>query len=135
MFKFFKKKIVEEPPIDEIDELDDIEGKDEIEDDQDWRLMTTLECGVSLSNRGIVSDHGKLYYHLLESDKGQRKIELGCTLVLNDNEIFLASRRMPLYHETVYPWLKGRYSPDIPRYADVPYDDTVKALKGTSIKE
>lgn len=36
-----------------------------------------------------------------------------------------------LYHTRVYRWLAGRPDPGIPRYAQVPEEDTVNMLKGS----
>lgn len=75
------------------------------------------------------NETGTLYYHLFESNKKNRRMEVKCTLwsVINleDNAM-----RTTVYQETIYRWLKGRNDPEIPRYEDIPGEDVVNALRG-----
>lgn len=92
-----------------------------------WRLVKTISVDFKYER----SD-GRVYYHLFESNKGGRKVEINCTLTLPSFiKIEEESRKFKLYQEKIYRWEKGRYDPDIPRYDQVPEEDTANALKGT----
>lgn len=80
---------------------------------------------------GAVGD-GKLWIHLHESDKGNRKIETVCSFSEIPQEKldeFLRSR--DFYQTKIYRWLNGRYDPEIPRYSDISEEDTANALRGS----
>lgn len=93
----------------------------------DWRLVGTLSCDITFS-----TDAGKVYYHLYESRKGKRKINIASTLSLPPYmDINKEAKRFNLYQEKIYRWEQGRYDPEIPRYSQVPEEDTAIALKGS----
>lgn len=74
---------------------------------------------------------GSMYIHLFESDKGHRKIEVACSFVGVSPEIsHRYVKSTEYYQKTLLRWLNGRYDPEIPRYSDIPEEDTANALKG-----
>jgi hypothetical protein len=93
----------------------------------DWRLVKTISLDGSY---GVTK--GKIYYHLYESRKGHRKIKVATTLSIPSYmDIDKEAKKLALYHEKVYRWEMGRHDPDIPRYSQVPEEDTANALKGS----
>ena len=91
-----------------------------------WRLVKTIM--VHVGRGGVSGEKGKLYYHLHESDLGNRKVEYACTISGVDAES--GGRLLDVYQETIYRWEHGRADPEIPRYGDIPEEDTVNILKG-----
>lgn len=93
----------------------------------DWRLVKTISVDVKYERKD-----GLVYYHLFETKKGKRKVEISSTLNLPSFiKLEEEARRFKEYQERIYRWEKGRYDPDIPRYDQVPEEDTANALKGT----
>lgn len=93
---------------------------------EDWRLVKTI-------SRDVKHDRvsGKLYFHLFESDKGNRKVEIKTTLELPSYiNLTDSAKRFDVYQEKIYRWEHGRYDPDIPRYNQIPEEETANALKG-----
>lgn len=77
-------------------------------------------------------DSGKIYVHLYESNKGDRRIEW--TSSFNDMlqstlDNFVMSST--LYNERLVRWKAGRYDPGIPKFSQIGEEDTANALKGT----
>lgn len=75
---------------------------------------------------------GKIFIHLFESDKGNRRIKsLSSFSSLEQKTLddFVASQ--DIYQEKIMRWENGRYDPEIPRFSDIGEEDTVNALKGT----
>lgn len=94
---------------------------------EDWRLVKTItmKCRV-----GEEHPNEKVYYHLFESDRGNRRVEIKGTAnaVASSNwEIFKESN--DTYQETIYPWVNGRMNTDIPTYGDVPKQEMLDYLK------
>jgi hypothetical protein len=108
MFGWFKKKPQEEAP------------------KTDWRLVHTKSSDVQIRVSDGTRVSGVMYFYLFESDLGTRKWEGACT-VPNVDCVFLAGQ-MAYYHETVYPWLRGRYVPGILQYNEVEAADVQKKL-------
>lgn len=74
---------------------------------------------------------GKLYIHLFESDKGNRRIEAACTFTeVSQESVDIYLKTTSWYQEKIVRWLAGRYDPEFPRYADIPEEDTANALRG-----
>ena len=95
---------------------------------EDWRLVKTIEVAI---HRNLSEEEGKLYYHLFESNLGNRKVEYQCTLSFNDSSILEENaKRIDIYQEKIYRWEHGRYDPEIPRYNEIPEEETANALKG-----
>jgi len=101
---------------------------------KDWRLVKTLSVDVSysISKRGIQisSETGKTYFHLFESNLGDRKVDFQSTVKLDQGQLETDARGERLYQERIYPWLKGRVDPDIPRYSEIPIEETATMLRG-----
>ena len=80
-----------------------------------WAVVKTLEIR-DFAFGGIYA-----FYYLYESDKGNRKCEIKSSYSAKSHEVYL---------RVVYPWLEGRYDPEIPRYGDMPEEDLANALRG-----
>jgi hypothetical protein len=100
-----------------------------------WRLVQTFKYDNGIS-RGREGDpnykSGDMYYYLFESDAGDRKIKVRCTIQDVDQpklEEFAVST--DFYHEKLYRWLVGRGDPEIQRYDEVDQEETMHQLKGT----
>lgn len=90
-------------------------GKKEVDD---WKLVKTLKINSLMTSKK--SPNGVqcwTYFHLHESKFGKRKYEFTSTYPSNfDPDV---KKGLTEYHETVFPWVNGRYFPDIPRYQDM----------------
>ena len=94
----------------------------------EWRLARTIELSVK-----YMSMSGKIYFHCYESNKGARRVEISTTLrsfYYGDTPESVA-KVTEIYNSRIRRWLDGRYDPEIPRYSEIPADDTANALKGT----
>jgi hypothetical protein len=95
-----------------------------------WGLVKTIYLGVSRATSSETKVNGKLYYHLLECNLGNRKIEFASTFSELDKEAtVMAGKKFDIYQEKIFRWEHGRYDPEIPRYSEIPEEDTVNALK------
>jgi hypothetical protein len=93
----------------------------------DWRLVSTLSFDTKWDRNS-----GKVYFHLYESRKGKRKINIATTLSLPTYmDLEREAKRFNVYQERIYRWEMGRHDPGIPRYSQVPEEDTANALKGS----
>ena len=97
---------------------------------QKWVLVQTITMDAIQWKK---DPGGKVFIHLYESDKGNRKIESACTF--NDAELdqekidsFIKSQEV--YQVKIHRWLSGRYDPEIPRYSEINEEDTFNALRG-----
>jgi hypothetical protein len=97
---------------------------------ENWRLVKTITESV-VQTGGYTQKDGKVYYHLFESSKGRRKVEYQSTLKSSDLEA--DAKRIDTYQEKIYPWLNGRVDPDIPRYSQIPEEETAVMLRGKKI--
>lgn len=91
--------------------------------------MKTLSVEIVQSD-GHTKNDGKLYYHLFESDKGARKVEFAATVRADVNTLHNAATRFEIYQDRIYRWLNGRVDPDIPRYSEIPEEETASMLRG-----
>jgi hypothetical protein len=74
---------------------------------------------------------GKIYVHLFESNKGNRKIESACSFQeVSQEKIDDYVKSTDTYQTKLIRWLSGRYDPEIPRYSDISEEDTANALRG-----
>lgn len=90
---------------------------------EDWRLVKSYRLDVtSESNKGV------LYYHLFESNFGTRQLKYDCTI--QNVNLAVGHKMYSEYHETIYPWLQGRLNPEIPRYHEIPEEETAVMLRG-----
>lgn len=93
---------------------------------QDWRLVKTLDVPVKFDGKD-----GQIYYHLFESNKGTRKVNIQCSFVLPSYmDLKKEAKTTTLYQTKIYRWEMGRVDPDIPRYNQVPQEETANVLKG-----
>lgn len=94
----------------------------------DWRLVKTLSVDTSYEK-----SKGKIYFHLFESRKGYRKLDITTSLANLPHYIDIvdSAKKFEIYQEKIYRWEKGRHDPDIPRYTQVPEEDTMNTLKGS----
>lgn len=79
---------------------------------------------------GDMHKEGTLYYYLYENRYGKRSYEYKCTLDVRSQALYEYSMRNKQYTETIYPWLKGRNNPEIPKFSDIPENDTMNYLSG-----
>jgi hypothetical protein len=85
---------------------------------EQWKLVKSIKLEI-VRNK---TDEGKFFYHLHESDRGNRKVDYTCTFpVINSKRSSLHQLAITFddYHEQVYPWLQGRYVAVIPSFAEV----------------
>ncbi len=110
MFNFFKKKPVEI-----------------------WAHVKTIDQDVSLTNtfKSGKPDSGKIYIHLYESNLGNRKFDQASTFVdVTPEKVESFVKSSDIYHTKLVRWLAGRVDPDIPRYDQIPEEETANMLKG-----
>jgi hypothetical protein len=72
-----------------------------------------------------------VFVHFYESNKGNRKIDLGCSL--SDAEDQMLERYIKttqLYQVRLVRWLSGRLDPEIPTYNQIGEEDTANLLRG-----
>jgi hypothetical protein len=94
---------------------------------ENWRLVKTVtESNATYDNKTLV-----VYLHLFESDRGNRRVEAASTITVPDldNQI----KKLAIYQSIVFPWLHGRVNPEIPRYSEIPEEETVAMLRGKVI--
>jgi hypothetical protein len=93
-----------------------------------WRLVHTLSVQVSITAKiSRKEETGEVYFHLMESNFGNRKYSVGAsTSGLNRLEDDV--KHLRVFHDTVFPWLHGRYVTGIPSYNDVDALDVQKKL-------
>lgn len=89
----------------------------------DWRLVHTQVVGITYDRV-----ESKIFYYLSESRKGKRKMEYKSNYTFPHWDDVYA--RTNYYLDTIYPWMQGAYNKDILRYADIPQENLIKALKG-----
>lgn len=86
---------------------------------REWRLVKTHTVGIVRGDTKKDREEGKFYYHLYESNKGERRVEYGVTWEMSPERIRAMAVRWDDYHEVVVPWLGGRYVPGIPSFNDI----------------
>lgn len=73
----------------------------------------------------------KIFIHLYESSKGNRKISSACSLSeVSQYVVDKYVKSSDIYQTKIHRWVNGRYDPDIPRYSEIGQEDTANALKG-----
>lgn len=99
---------------------------------EQWRQVTTLTIGATVSGYSLkAATDAKVYVHLFESNEGNRKMSYGVTTTgLDPKKLEDFVKSTDLYHERIYRWLNGRVDPEIPRYEQIPEEETVNMLKG-----
>lgn len=98
-----------------------------------WALVKTYDYGGYNWAAGTAHEVKdlKIYVHYYESDKGNRKIDMGCSstdVPQNKLEEFVECTHT--YQTKTLRWLNGRYDPEIPRYSELGEEDTANALRG-----
>jgi hypothetical protein len=100
-----------------------------------WRLCVTLPypTGISVSDRYGKEEHGSMYFHLFESNKNNRKVQVRTGGISLNSQVKADefAKNSEFYQVKIYRWLVGRNDPDIPRFADIDAEETVHYLKGT----
>jgi hypothetical protein len=93
---------------------------------EDWRLVKSYSAEITYRQ----ADH-KLYYHLFESNRKNRKVDIQCTFTVPSYmDLKDESKKITLYQEKIYRWEMGRRDPDIPTYDQIPEEETANFLKG-----
>jgi|AntAceMinimDraft_5_1070358.scaffolds.fasta_scaffold215294_2 hypothetical protein len=97
-----------------------------------WILVKTFTEGLQSTNtRTGRATTGKIYFHLYESLKGNRRVEMTDTLNLGTKEsVVQYGESTDTYNDIIVRWLSGRRDPNIPTYAQIPEQDTADALRG-----
>lgn len=90
---------------------------------ENWILVKIISIDMLIDSR-----EETFYFRLFESNKGNRKVKFACTMSLNYIEY--VANQVPIYHEKICRWESGRLDPDIPRWDQIPEEDTVNVLKG-----
>lgn len=89
-----------------------------------WALVMTITHNIHINERP-----GTFYFHLYESNLGNRKVKFSSTVRDVSNLLYIANQ-LPMYHEKILRWEAGRVDPDIPRYDEIPVEETVNILSG-----
>lgn len=97
-----------------------------------WRLCKTIEHEypmhlIKVGGTGI----SPLFYHLFEAEDGERIIlaKINC-LKYSQSKLDNYAANTSFYNLVLFPWVCGRNSPDIPRYEDIPGEETMLYLTG-----
>lgn len=94
---------------------------------EDWRLVHTITTSADVGTSTY-----KFYFHLYESNKGNRKCVPLCTVPADQMRtgIDYLINQMSVFLGQIHRWVSGRYDPNIPTYNQVPEEDLVNALRG-----
>ena len=98
-----------------------------------WALVKTIVGAGLTYAAGTPNEmtNGKVYVHLYESSKGNRRIETACSFVgISQEKIDEYVKSTDTYQTKLIRWLSGRYDPEIPRYSETDVEDTANALRG-----
>lgn len=98
-----------------------------------WALVKTITGGKVIWAEGQPHEKkdGKVYVHLYESNKGNRKIESACSFPeVSQEKIDAYVESTDTYQTKLVRWLAGRYDPEIPKYSEISEEDTANALRG-----
>jgi len=99
-----------------------------------WALVRTITGGgITWCAEGPRERRkdGKIYVHLYESNKGNRKIESACSFVeVPQGKIDEYVKTTDTYQTKLVRWLAGRHDPETPRYSQIAEEDTANALRG-----
>lgn len=90
---------------------------------ENWLLVKSYDLTLKKST-------DKVWFHLFESNKSNRKATIEYNRFKYDDELEELAKNTDLYQETIYRWLKGRINPDIPTYNQVPEEEVIVKLKG-----
>lgn len=101
-----------------------------------WGLVHTLTlpsvwCLRDSFGTELKNEPCHIYYHLYESNLSNRRCEIKSTVTLSpESVVIVKSMNSKLYQGKIYRWLNGRHDPEIPRYNDIPEEDTFNSIKG-----
>lgn len=86
---------------------------------------------IIISDVACGDNAGRVFVHLLESNKGNRKIKYASTfphlLVEKISKYVITTE---IYNLKIERWLQGRYDPEIPSYSQIGEEDTANSLRG-----
>lgn len=101
--------------------------KDLFTRDKEILVKTIIEPGVIFKD-----NHGKVYFHLYESNKGKRRvvIDSSFTDIRHQGSFNESAKRFDTYQEKIVRWLAGRRDPEIPSYSEIGQEDVINQLKG-----
>jgi len=101
-----------------------------------WRMCISLKypCGIVVGAGSRKEQEGQLYYHLFESNLGNRRVQARASAEVSQAATDKFAKSTDFYHQKIYRWLAGRNDPDIPRFTEIDAAETMHYLKGT-IKE
>ena len=103
---------------------------------QSWKLVKILKDPDGIVYRPPEKEpvEGDIFYNLFESNKGNRRVKIGCTIVkLNKYGMEQFAESTTMYHTQIYRWLAGRNDPEIPSYNEIDEEETADYLRGSSI--
>lgn len=82
-------------------------------------------------NSEISTEEGTLHVHCLESNKGNRKVDMKCSISNLKSTAFTRwANSNDFYQKTIYRWLSGRKDPEIPTFSQIGEEDTANFLRG-----
>ncbi len=73
-----------------------------------WKMVKTIR---------VTQNYDPYFIHLFESETGKRRWEVTAPSKMFNIKPTVVG--LNLYHETIYPWLHGRYVKSIPLYSDI----------------
>ena len=92
-----------------------------------WALVKIIDVSITLNGGPKVET---FYFYLFESDKHTRRVDFACSASQSKSDLSYWANGLPTYHTKILRWQHGRADPDIPRYDQIPEEDTVNMLKG-----
>jgi hypothetical protein len=90
---------------------------------QRYSLVMSIPYPVTIGGKKCI-----IYYHLYESNIGNRSMECTCTNANIDARDYV--KCTTLYNEKIHRWLEGRYDPEIPAYSELSQEDVMNKLRG-----
>ena len=99
---------------------------------RDWRLVSTFKFEVNWVNTkgDSLGKKDTVFYYLKENGLGERKCVHEGTGDISGKYMGEKRETLPLYLESIRPWLAGRYDPDIPNYESIKAKEFKDALAG-----
>lgn len=82
-----------------------------------WRLVHTIKSNCVFTNEFGDKKDCISYFFFYESDKGARRYEYQTNINVKKGEI--KYEMLDDYYDIVYPWVNGKFNPNIPSYNDM----------------